>query len=157
MSIIFILFPSCKITNLLPDKRFFVCDFNFKNNYQIIKPYDESNFFFFGHGSNAQLGISVLNMTTTKCTHLIKFKFEIGVYTLSTFEETFNIEIRKNPSNGCLDVFVIQNNLENSKIIMENLSEELINIYQKGYEKYMQILDVNQKQTLKIYNYICKK
>ena len=43
---------------------------------------------------------------------LIKFKFEIGVYTLSTFEETFNIEIRKNPSNGCLDVFVIQNNLE---------------------------------------------
>ena len=155
MSIIFILFPSCKITNLLPDKRFFVCDFNFKNNYQIIKPYDESNFFFFGHGSNAQLGISVLNMTTTKCTHLIKFKFEIGVYTLTTFEETFNLEIRKNPSNGCLDVFVIQNNLENSKIIMENLSEELINIYQKGYEKYMQILEVNQKQTLKIYNYEC--
>ena len=153
MSIIFIIFPSCKITNLLANKRFFVCDFNFQKNYQLVKPYDESNFIFFGHGPNADLGISVLNMTTSKCTHLIKFKFKIGVYTLSTFEETFNLEIRKNPSNGCLDVFVIENDLENSKIIMENLCGEGINIYQKGYEKYMQILEDNQIQTLKIYNY----
>ena len=67
---------------------------------------------------------------------------------VSTFQETFNVEIRKNPSNGCLDVFVIPNDLENSKIIMENLSGEGINIYQKNFEKYMQILENNQTQTL---------
>ena len=153
MSVVFTIFPKCIITNLLPNKRFLICDYNFQDNKQVIYPYDKSNFNFFGHGVNAQLGISVINMTTNKCTHLIKFKFEIGVYTLSTFEETFNLEIRKNPSNGCIDVFVIPNDLENSKIIMENLCGEAINIYQKNYEKYMQILENNEVQTLKIYNY----
>ena len=156
MSIVFTIFPSCIITNLLKDKRFFVCDYNFQNNYQLVKPFDKSNFHFFGHGANAKLGISVLDMTSNKCTHLITFRFEIGFYTLSTFQETFNVEIRRNPSNGCLDVFIIKSELENSKIIMENLSGEGINIYQKNFEKYMQILENNQIQTLKIYDFECQ-
>ena len=153
MSNIFTIFPTCIITNLLPNKRFFICDYQFQKNYQIINPFNKSYFYFFGHGTSAQLGISVLNMESNKYSHIIKFKFEIGVFTLSTFEDSFNIEIRKNPSNGCLDVFIIQNDLENSKIIMENLSGEGINIYQRNYEKYMQILETNQIQTLKIYDY----
>ena len=153
MSIVFTIFPSCTITNLLKDRRFFVCDYNFTDNHLLVKPHDKSNFYFFGHGPHAKLGISVLDMKSNKCTHLIQFRFEIGFYTLSTFQETFNVEIRKNPSNGCLDVFVIPNDLENSKIIMENLSGEGINIYQKNFEKYMQILENNQTQTLKIYNF----
>ena len=152
MSLVFTIFPSCVITNLLPDSRFFVCDYQFQNNQQIIKPYNKSNFHYYGHGRNAQLGISTLNMTSNKCYHLIKFRFQIGVYTLSTFDQTFNLEIRRNPSNGCIDVFVIPNNLENSKIIVENLSSDEIRIYQKNYEKYTQILQQKDIQALKLFD-----
>ena len=153
MTLVFTIFPSCIITNLLPEKRFFICDYQFQKSHLTIQPYNKNNFYFFGHGENALLGISLLNMTSNKYTHLIKFKIKIGVYTLSTFEDTFNLEIRKNPSNGCLDVFIIPNDIENSQITVENLSGEEIKIYQKNFEKYMQIFNNEEVQTLKIFDY----
>ena len=39
----------------------------------------------------------VLNLNSNKITHLIKFILKSGIYTLSTGEYTFNLEIRKNP------------------------------------------------------------
>ena len=153
LTLVFTIFPSCIITNLLPEKRFFVCDYQFQKSHLIIQPYNKNNFYFFGHGENALLGISLLDMTSNKYTHLIKFKSKTGVYTLSTFEDTFNIEIRKNPSNGCLDVFIIPNDIENSQITVENLSGEEIKIYQKNFEKYMQIFNNEEIQTLKIFDY----
>ena len=98
------------------------------------------------------MGISVLDMDNDKCSHLIKFIIKSGIYTFSTFEDIFNLEVRKNPSNGCIDVYVIQNNLENSKIIVENLSGEEISMYQQHYEKYTQIFANNDIQALKIFD-----
>ena len=151
MSLIFTIHPSCIITNLLPNKRFYICDFQQHNN-KIINPYQQSNFHFFGNGKNSLLGISVLDMDNDKCSHLIKFIIKSGIYTFSTFEDIFNLEVRKNPSNGCIDVYVIQNNLENSKIIVENLSGEEISMYQQHYEKYTQIFANNDIQALKIFD-----
>ena len=150
MSLIFTIFPSCIITNLLPNKRFYICDF--QHNNQIINPYRQSNFHFFGNGKKSNLGISILDIDNDECNHLIKFKIESGIYTFSTFDDIFNLEIRKNPSNGCFDVYVIQNTLENSKIIVENLSGEEISMYQLKYEKYTQTFKNNDIQALKVFD-----
>ena len=150
MTLIFTIHPSCIITNLLPNKRFYICDF--QHNNKIINPYHQSNFHFFGNGINSQLGISVLDIDDDKCSHLIKFRIKSGIYTLSTFQDIFNLEIRKNPSNGCIDVYVIQNNLENSKIIVENLSGEEISMYQQNYEKYTQVFANKDIQALKVFD-----
>ena len=52
----------------------------------------------------------------------------------------------------CLDVFVTENTIENSQILLENLTDESINIYQNGLEKYMQILQPKEIQTLKLFS-----
>ena len=151
MSLIFTIHPSCIITNLLPNKRFFICDF--EHNNQIINPYEQCNFHFFGYGKKHTFGISILDMNNNKCSHLIKFQIKSGVYTFSTFQDTFNLEIRKNPSNGCIDAYVIPNDLENSKIIVENLCGEEIKIYQQDYEKYTQTFANNDIQSLKVFDH----
>ena len=152
-STVFTIFPSCRITNLLSTQRFFICDYEFRENYSIIAPLSRQYFHFYGRGQNAILGISVLNLNNNKCTHLIKFKFKNGIYTLSTGEFIFNLEIRKNPSDGCLDVFVIENTIENSQILLENLTNEILVIHQNGFDNYMQVLQCNSIQTLKVFDY----
>ena len=152
-STIFSILPSCRIINLLSSQRFFICDNNYRSNYTIIGPLEKQCFHFYGKGVSTDLGISVLNLKSNTVTHIIKFHFKMGIYTLSTGEYTFNLEIRKNPSDGCIDVFVIENDIDNSQILLENVSDEGINIYQNGFEKYMQIISPKEIQTLKIFNY----
>ena len=152
-STVFTIFPSCRITNLLSTQRFFICDYQFRENYSIVGPLSRQYFHFYGRGQNAILGISVLNLNSNKCSHLIKFQFKNGIYTLSTGDFIFNLEIRKNPSDGCLDVFVIENSIDNSQILLENLTNEIIVIHQEGFDNYMQILQCNSIQTLKVFNY----
>ena len=152
-STIFSILPSCRITNLLKEQRFFICDNNFRKNYTIIGPLEKQCFHFYGKGVFADLGISILSLKSNTVNHIIKFHFKMGIYTLSTGEFTFNLEIRKNPSDGCIDVYVIENDIDNSQILLENLTDEGINIYQNGYEKYMQIILPKEIQALKIFNY----
>ena len=151
-SSVFTIFPSCRITNLLSTQRFFICDFYCQQNYTIINPMEKENFHFYGKGEKSVLGISVLNLNSNKITHLIKFILKSGIYTLSTGEYTFNLEIRKNPSDGCIDVFVIENDIDNSQILLENLSDEGIFIYQNQFEKYNQILQPKEIQALKLFS-----
>ena len=153
MSIVFSILPSCRVINLLSTQKFFICDFNSKENFTIVNPLEKGSFHFFGRGENANLGISIINLNANKCTNLIKFKFNIGIYTLSTADFTFNLEIRKDPSEGCLDVYIIENTLDNSQILLENLSNEGISIYQKNFEKYIQILFPKEIQALKMFDY----
>ena len=149
---IFTILPSCRISNILSTQRFFICDYKFQKNHNIIGPLQKENFHFYGRGEKAVLGISVLNLNSSKVEHLIKFQFKSGIYTLSAGLYTFNIEVRKNPSDGCIDVFVTENTIENSQILLENLTDESINIYQNGLEKYMQILQPKEIQTLKLFS-----
>ena len=150
-STVFTIFPSCIITNL-SKKIFYVCDYDYQPNNIIIGPSSKKCFHFLGNSENANFGITVLNSNSKNISNLIKFKFKTGIFTLSTGECLFNLEIRKNPTNGCLDVFVIENTLENSQIILENLTDEGISIYQNGFEKYNQIISPKETQTLKIFS-----
>jgi hypothetical protein len=148
---VFSIIPCCRITNLLSTQKFFICDKDNLNNRAIINPLKKTAFYFFEKGFNTQFGISVLNLNAKKCSFIIKFQFNrIGIYTLSTDNLTFNIEVRKDSSNGCIDVFIIENNIENSEILMENLTNEGISVFQEKYEQFNQILFPKEKQPLKI-------
>ena len=128
MSIVFSILNTCRIINLLSTKRFIIFDYNNKKNYMIFEPLEKRGFQFFNKGQDALLGISVINLNTKNYSHLIKFKLKTGIFTFSTDDFIFNMEIRKNPSNGCIDVFVIENNINNSQILLENLTNEGISI-----------------------------
>ena len=157
MSMVFSILPCCRITNLLSTQKFLICEKDDLKNIMIINPLKKRAFYFFEKGFDFQFGISVLNLNAKKCSFIIKFQFNrIGIYTLSTDNLTFNIEVRKDPSNGCIDVFIIENNIENSQILLENLTNEGISIFQEKYQKFNQILFPKEKQPLKIYDYESK-
>ena len=153
MSMVFTVFPNCRIVNLLSTQKFFICDFNYPNNNSTIDPLEKQCFYFFGKGENAQLGLSIIDLKKNKISNIIKFKFKIGIYTLSTVDYTFNLEIRKNPSEGYIEVYVIENTTDNCQILLENLCDEIINIYQINFEKYNQILNPNEKKALNIFDF----
>ena len=140
-SIVFTILPYCRIFNLLSTKRFLIVDYNNNKNSFTIDPLEKTGFQFFRKGLDSILGISAINLNSNKITHLIKCQFNIGIYTLTTDDYTFNLEIKQNPNNGCLEV-------------LENLSDEGILLYQKNYEKkYTQILYPKEIQPLKLYDY----
>ena len=155
-TMVFSILNYCRIINLLSTKKFIIINYNNKKRCLEIGPLEKRGFLFFSKGPDILLGITVTNLNVSNYSNLIKIKFKPGIYTLSTDDFTFNLDIRENPSNGCLDVFVIENNIENSHIIVENLSNQGISIFQKNYDEYTQILLVGEKQALKIYDYYSK-
>ena len=152
MSMVFTILPCCRIINLLSTQRFFICNYHNMRENTTIAPLEKINFHFYGKGENDLVNLSVMNLNN-KLGNLIKFRFNIGIYTLSTEDFTFNLEIRKNPSEGYIEVFVIENSIDNSKILLENLTNEEIGICQINYEKFKQILKPKDLQPLKLYNY----
>ena len=156
-SMVFSILNTCRIINLLSTKRFVVFDFDDNKNYLIVEPLEKRGFQFFSKSQDSFLGISAINLNTNKY-NLIKFRFKNGIYTLTTNDDfTFNLEIRQNPSNGCIDVFVIENNINNSQILLENLTHEGICISQKDFDQFTQILGSGETQTLKVFDYYNKE
>ena len=149
MTMVFNILPLCRIINLLSTQRFYVCDYEDKDMGVEVDPLVQKPFHFFGQGPNKELGVSIMNMNSNKCLNLIKFQFNVGVYTFSTEEKEFNIEIKNNPSDGCLDVFIVETTKKNCQIIMENLTNESICVYQENHAKYMQIISPKETQILK--------
>ena len=157
--IIFTIFPMCRIFNLLSTKQFLITDYmsiNKQNSFYLIPPLGTTNFQFFNRGSKALLGIGALNLSSKNYKSVIKFQFNIGIYTLTVDDYSFNIDIKKNPTSGCLDVYAFENNIKNSQTIIENLSNETIIIYQKYYDKNIQILYEKDVAPLKIYDFFSK-
>jgi len=68
----------------------------------------------------------------------------------------FNLDIKRNPTAGCLDVYILENNINNTQTILENLSDETITIYQKNFDKKIQILSPKDVSPLKIYDFTAK-
>jgi hypothetical protein len=149
---VFSIIPKCKIINLLSTKNFVIIDYNNNNNYIIINPLEKTGFQFFRKGPNTFLNIAAYNLDGAY-KELIKLKFSTGIYTLTTNDYTFNLEIKKNPVNGCLEVYVVENNIENSEIILENLTNKDIGIYQSKFDNNIQILEPKEKQALKRYDF----
>ena len=159
ISIVFAIYPMCRIFNLLSNKKFLVFDskeINKKSSF-IVKPFESVNFKFFNKGYEHSLCVTAIDEKEENFKLLSKLRFKIGIYTLITNDFFYNLDIKKNPTSGCLDVYVLENNINNSQTILENLSDETITIYQINYEQKLQILKPNDISPLQIYDYTNKK
>ena len=159
ISIVFSIYPMCRIFNLLSGKKILICDNKDDNKNTtslFIKPFEASSFYFFNKGYERSFFISALNLDENSSKELSKVRFQNGICTLITNDFFFNLDIKKNPTAGCIDVYILENNMNNSQAILENLSDEEISIYQKNYEQKPQILKSKEIAPLKIYDYISK-
>ena len=152
MSIVYSILPTCRITNLLPNNQVIIFDYlNRKNNYGIF-PLTQIDFHYFYKGQNVALGIAVMNLKTKTFKSIVQFNLGNDFKTLTIDDVTLNIDIKKDPETGVYYIFIVESTFENSKVIMENLTNEEIIVYQKCFEKSKQILGGKKKEILKIYD-----
>ena len=150
------IYPFCRIINLLTSKNILIAEENNKRNCIIINTLKEISFNFFEKGKNTSLLIGLLNIDNNKCSPLIKFKLSsFGIYSFCLENTLFNVEIKESKISGLIDIFFVESNLENAKIIVENRTNSNFIITQEGYEQFWQILPENEKQILKIYDNNC--
>ena len=156
ITMIYGIYSSHRITNLLSTKNFIIASQENPGEYIYVEPMSQINFDFFHKGVKTPLMFSVNNLSynnynSGKFTSSFNFR-EIGTYTFKIDDNLFNLEIRKSSSKGIIDVFVVETNFDNAKIIIENLTNNVFNIYQKNYENLNQIIRGNDKQILNIYD-----
>ena len=164
ITMIYRIYSSYRITNLLSTKNFVIASQDNPGEYISIDPMSQINFDFFHKGKNTPLLFSVNNLSNNNFNNEINnfakftssFKLnDIGTYTFIIAENMFNLEIRKSSKKDILDVFVVETNLDNGKIIIDNLTNNIINICQKNYGPLNQIIRGNEKQILNIYDQNC--
>ena len=147
------IYPFCRITNLLTSKNLLIADESDKNNYIIINYLREKCFNFFEKGKNIILLIGLINTTTNEKSDLIRFKLtSFGIFTFCIENTIFNIEVKESNTSELYDIFVVESNLENAKIVVENMTDSNFIITQDKFDRFRQILNKNDKQILKIYD-----
>ena len=153
MTMIYKIYPICRITNLLSSKNIIICEENNKNNYVVIKSLKAINFNFFDKGKNITLLLGFLNLTDNKCSPFVQFKLTTyGIFPFCIENTLFNIEVKESSINGIRDIFIVETTFVNAKIIIENLTKYNLTIYQGGYERFSQSISQNEKQILRIYD-----
>ena len=157
ISMIFNILPICKIINLFPNKTLLLGENNNKNDAAkniMVLPLNQVSFNFFNKNkNNSTLQLGLMNMNENVCKESCLFNsFHYGIYTFFLKNEFFNLEIKDSSSDGVLNIFVTETNLENAKIIVINKTKIKFQIYQDNYDKYKQIIKENDTQILKIYN-----
>ena len=73
-----------------------------------------------------------------------------SLYTVCIKEKLYNIEVRRS-KNGYKDIFVFDDDLNHSQVVVENRTNFDIYLKQKKYEKHKQEIKKNETQILKIY------
>ena len=155
-SMIFYIYPSCKITNLLMNKKLIIKNFDYENQSIIISPLSQTSFNFFNQNkNNLYLELSLINVNETKFDKInILNTFKTGIYTFYSKDEFYNIEIKSSSTDGILNIFINEANLDTAKIIVINKTEINFEIYQKKYEKYKQIIKENDTQILNVHDQV---
>ena len=153
MTMIYRIYPKCRITNLLKAKHVLICEGNNKNKSIRIIPFQQINFNFFEKGQNITLSIGLLNEKENKCTSPVEFRLtKYGIFSFCRDDILFNIEVKESDIEGIIDIYIVETNFNNAKIIVENLSSFNFNVVQDKYDKYIQNISPNDKQILKIYD-----
>ena len=155
MSIIYCILPICRITNLLKDKNFIVQDALDKTKVMLVSPLKQIDFNFFNRGMNTKLIFGISDENNKESYQMSTNEFTLityGIYTFCIGKTIFNLEIRESSSDGIIDMFILETNLENAKIIIENLTDIVLTVYQLGFEKNQQIIKIQDKQILRVYD-----
>ena len=154
MTMIYRIYPICRITNLLKSKNIVISEEKNENNKIIINNLQQINFNFFDKGKDIMLNIGLLEIGNNKCSSPIQFKLnKYGIFTFYRDNYLFNIEVKDSIIDGIIDIFIVETRFDNAKIIVENLSNINFNIYQDKYEQFSQNISPNDKQILKIYDH----
>ena len=156
MTMIFKIYPACRIMNLLTSKDILIAEENNKDNCIRINTLKQVSFNFFEKGKNVNLLLGLLNNKNNNCSALLKLKLNtIGIYSFCIDDFLFNIEVKESLISGIRDIFIIESNMENAKIVIENMTNSNFIITQEGYNQFRQIILKNEKQILKIYDQNC--
>ena len=148
---IYKIYSTYRIINLLTSKKIVIAEEN-TNNKIIVGPLKEVNFYFFGKEKNIPLSLGLLNENNNKCSPFIECKFSsYGIFSYCIEKTLINIEIKDSSISGVIDVFIVETEFHNAKILIENLSDIDFTVNQKGYEKYLQTISKNSKEILHIY------
>ena len=151
MTMIYKIYSTYRITNLLTSKNVVIAEEN-SNNKIIVGILKEVNFNFFGKENNIPLSLGLLNENNNKCSPFIECKFSsYGIFSYCIEKTLFNIEIKDSSISGVIDVFIVETNFNNAKILIENLSDIDFTVNQKGYEPYLQTILKYSKEILHIY------
>ena len=153
MTMIYRIYPICRITNLLKSKNIVISEEKNENNKIIINYLQQINFNFFEKGKDIMLNIGLLNIGNNKCSSPIQFKLsKYGIFSFFRDNTLINIEVKDSIIDGIIDIFIVETNFDNAKIIIENLSNCNFIIYQERYEQISQNISPNDKQILRIYD-----
>ena len=159
MTMIYRIYSTYRITNLLSTKNFIIASQDNPGEYLCIEPMSQINFDFFHRGKNIPLMFSISNLENSNYTNGNNFQFtssfylkENGTYTFKIRENMFNLEIRKSSIRGIIDVFVVETNIDNGKVIIDNMTNNILNICQANYQSFNQIVRGNEKQILHVYD-----
>ena len=153
MTMIYKIYPTYRIINLMTSKNILIREEKNKNNYIIINSLKQVDFNFFEKGKNVSLLLGLLNYKDNKCSPLLKIEItSLGIFSYCIENTLFNIEVKDSSISGIIDVFIIETNFENAKIIIENLSDINFTVNQEGFDKYLQFISKNDKQILKLYS-----
>ena len=153
MIVIYKIYPFCKIVNLLQSNHLLIAEEKKKNNQIIINSLNEISFNFFEKGKNTPLLIALINTKDNKSSPFIQFKLSsLGIFTFCIENTLINIEIKESNISGVsIEIFVVESNIENAKIVVENKTDYTFIITQDRYEQFKQILSQKEKQILRIY------
>ena len=155
-SMIFYISPSCKITNLFMNKKLIIRNFDDESQSCTIPPLNQVSFNFFNKNKdNLYIELSLINVNETQSDKInILNTFQTGIYTFYSKDQFYNIEIKSSSTDGNLNIFITEANLDTAKILVINKTEINFNIYQKKYEKYKQNIKENDTQILNIHDQV---
>ena len=100
------------------------------------------------------LGVNIQSLEEIKNKnnyYMFKNLYENYLYTICLKDNIYNIELKKSRSGGYKNIFVFNNNMKYSQVIVENKTNFEIFLKQKGFEKFKQKIKQNEQQILKIY------
>jgi hypothetical protein len=151
-----------RITNLLSTKKFVIASQENPGEYTVIEPMSQTHFNFFHKGQGTPLIFSVNNSSYNNLNNNSEYNYgkfttsfrflQIGTYSFTVGDSMFNLEIRKSSSKGIIDVFITETNFNNAKIIIDNLTNNKFNVYQRNYQSFNQSIEPNKKEVLNIYD-----
>ena len=75
-----------------------------------------------------------------------------SLFTICIKGNIYNVSIKKSEKGGYKNVFVLDNSLKNSQVIVENKTKFEIILKQKTYEKFKQKIKKYEQQILKMYD-----